>query len=377
MNPRGWFVTASGIDWPTVLLLVLALTTVGGVAVAASTSGVAFGPYNPSWDGASEFYGALEEDDRHDTTLVRDTDQYAAFDPNETVAFVIAPEDSYDTASAEAVATFVEAGGTLVVLENFGDSGNELLADVNASARVDGQLIRDEEYYFTGPTMPIATGVENHTFTAGVEQLTLNYATAVEPGDSEVLIWTSDFAYFADGPDDELDDHHELEEFPMVTIESVENGTVVVVGDPSITTNAMRDEPDNALFLDNVATESESVLVDVSHSDGVPPLMAASLTLQETPLLQGILGVLGIGAMALVARRRLSPTLETTRDRLPLASDRVKARTYERESGTLSADERAAVLRRRYPEWDEDRIERVIAGLNQRETKRHSTNERD
>jgi len=164
---------------------------------------------------------------------------------------------------------FVAEGGTLVVLENFGTDGNALLSDVGAEARANGQLLRDERHHFRGPTMPVATGVENHTLTAGVTQLTLNYGTAIEPGNATVLVATSDFAYL--GPEeDELDNQDELRSYPVATVENVSEGQVVVVGDPSITINAMYDEPDNAPFVRGLYADADHVVFDRSHGADVP-----------------------------------------------------------------------------------------------------------
>ncbi|MFP9062366.1 DUF4350 domain-containing protein [Natrialbaceae archaeon A-chndr2] len=355
--------TSSRLSWPTVLLAVLVLVTLGALVVGGSTSTTAFGPYNPSWDGASNFQSALDDDPEVEASLIQDTNRYADLEPENTVAFVIAPEETYDDESAADVARFVEAGGTLVVLENFEPQGNALLEDVGASARVDGQVIRDDEYYFRGPTMPVATGVENHTLTADVEQLTLNYATAVEPSNATTLVTTSDFAYRVDDPDEELDDDKELERLPVATIESVEDGRVVVIGDPSITTNAMRDEPDNEVFLTALAREGNTAVVDVSHSDGIPPLTAALLVLRGSVFLQALLGFVGIGLIALFSSGRL------TRERLPVGRRRRSVQAAEESTPTLSDVERATLLRERHPDWDDERIERMITVFNQRDSK--------
>ena len=374
MKPLDFVRTGGRIDWPIVVLIALVVATVGGVAVAASTSTAAFGPYNPAWDGASDFHSALDDDPDIEATLLRETTTYGELDTETTVAFVVAPGEPYDEAAAADVATFVEEGGTVVVLENFEPHGNTLLDDIGATARLDGQLIRDEESYFQGPTMPVATGVENHSLTDETDQLTLNYATTVEPGNATVLITTSDYAYRADGPDDELTDDHTLEALPVATVEPVGEGTVVVVSDPSITTNAMRGEPDNAAFLSTVAHEGTHAVVDVSHTEGVPPLAMASLVVRDTPLLQGVIAFFGIAALAVGSRRRLRPSRLLTR--LPIGRSRRRAQSVERTQPGLTDAELVAVLRRRHPEWDDERINRVIEAFNELDSKR-GEHERD
>lgn len=372
MSRLEWFRDGSRLDWSRVLLVALSVTVFAAVLVAGATSTAAFGPYNPAWDGTSDLRQDIETEPGTDSELVRDTERYDAVDPNGTTAFVIAPEESYSAADAERVRQFVEQGGTLVVLENFGASGNELLAAVGADARADGVLLRDERHYYRGPTMPVATDVEPHPLTGDAEQLTLNYASAVEPGEATVLVRTSEYAYRDTNRDGELTDGDQLGPHPVATVEPVGDGQVVAVGDPSIAVNAMVGEPDNAAFLQGAYADSDRVLIDLSHTEELPPLTAAMLTIRETALLQVGIGILGIAGIAGVARFGVAPIHD--RVRRPLA----------RRFGRYSSDEalavdpvadlgdehRAAVLRERHPDWDDERVQRVIAALNRSGSKR-------
>lgn len=366
MNPLEWVRDGGGIDWPRVLLAALTATVIAALLVAAATSTAAFGPFNPSWDGTSELRQHVESEPGVESELVRDTARYDAHDPNETVAFVIAPDERYSGDDAERVQRFVDNGGTLVVLENFGTSGNDLLDTVGAEARADGVLLRDEQEYYRGPPMPVATGVENHTLTAGVDQLTLNYATALEPGEATVLVRTSEYAYRDTDRNGELSADETLAAHPVATVENVSDGRVVVVGDPSIAVNAMIDEPDNAAFLQGLYADADHVLIDLSHAEDLPPLASATLTLRETPLLQVIVGGLGIGTIALCSKRRVGPVLE--RGHSMIAASRLGRNEPVDEPVTpvheLDDTRRAAILRNRHPDWDEQRIQRVIAALN-------------
>jgi len=73
--------------------------------------------------------------------------------------------------------------------------GNALLSDVGATARLDGALLRDERNYYRSPALPVAQPVEEHPYTSGATDLTLNYGTAVTPNDATTLVRTSEFAY--------------------------------------------------------------------------------------------------------------------------------------------------------------------------------------
>lgn len=363
MDWGAWLWRDGAPVWPNVLLLGLlgAVVITGGVAGASSTT--VFGPYNPSWDGASDLRSELDTQSGLDTEFVSESSRYESLNATNTVAFIIAPDDQYDDASAARVREFVAAGGRLVVMENFGTAGNDLLAQIGAEARLNGLLLRDEQNYFEAPTLPIATGITNHSLTRGVEQLTLNFATVVAPGNATTLVRTSEFAYLATAADDELDDEDELAAYPVVTVEPLGTGQVVVAGDPSLTINAMLDQPDNSAFVAALTADADRVVFDLTHSDGLPPLTQVLLVLRGSPLLQALGGGVLIGATALLSRHRLRTQLRALRQRLPGQTSSPPA------TAGLSPEQQAAYLRRQHPDWDEQRIQRVIEAINTRDRK--------
>ena len=341
------------VDLPRALLAALALAVATALVVVASTSTAAFDPFNPTWEGTSDLRDAVESDPTVSGEFVHDPARYDEVEREGTVAFVVAPDAERATEDGERIGEFVRAGGTLVVLESVGDGGNELLAAVGAEARTDGRLLRDERHYYRSPTMPVATAVENDSLAADVDQLTLNYGTAVEPGNATTLVATSEFAYLVEEPEDGREDADSgFGPHPVATVEDVGEGRVVVVGDPSVVINVMRDVPDNAAFLETLYAEEERVLVDLPGSEDVPPLAAAVLTVRASPPLQSLLGAIAVAGMAAVAAWRGRPALE-----------RRRRSRYDRDPG-LSDAERLTVLRRRHPDWDEERLERVVAAVS-------------
>ncbi|MFU8866707.1 DUF4350 domain-containing protein [Natronococcus sp.] len=360
MNLRGYVTDGDGIDWPAALLVALGAVVLVGLFVAATTSSAAFGPYNPSWDGTDDFREVIQTDDDVEGELIRETDRYEEVPAEETTAIVVAPDEPYGAADAARVQAFVDNGGTLVVLENYGTDANDLLEAVGADARTDGRILLDERSHDRGPAMPIATATANHERTAGVDQLTLNYATAVDPNGATVLVGTSDYAHLADSPGAELEDDTAFDAYPVATVEDVGNGEVVVVGDPSITINAMYGEPDNAAFLQRQYADDDRVLLDLSHGEELPPLASITLTLRELPALQALLGLFAVVAVVASSNRTLRSGLGAVRDRLEPDDDRGAA---------LSDAERAELLRERHPDWDDERIHETITALNRSRSK--------
>lgn len=339
------------IGYPQLVLVVLTVVTVVGLVIAASTSSAAFGSYNDAWDGASELREQAQAVGA-ESEIVRNTTQYASASPNGTVAVVLSPESGYGPRETDRLRSFVRNGGTLLVAEDVGQHANALLNAVGAQARVTGQLLRDEQYSYQSTALPIARNISNASLMAGVDRLTLNHGSPVDPNGATVLASSSEVAYVDSDRDGELDDGEEIGTKPVATAESVGEGRVLVVGDPSLFINAMLDRSGNLAFVRSIFGAHERVLLDYSHAGRLPPLSVALLIVRDTPLLQIVIGALGIGAIGLFARR-------------PVIVGRLIDRVSPAEESSLASrpEGLAAFVRERHPDWDDERTERVIQGI--------------
>ncbi|QLG27440.1 DUF4350 domain-containing protein [Halorarum halophilum] len=358
-----------GVPHAVLLALVAALCL--SIIVAGVTSAAAFGAYNAKWDGASQLRGIADGEDTT-ATVVTNVSEYGEVDPSGTVAIVLAPEEPYGPADQAVLNRFVREGGTLLVAEDYGSTGNELLVGVGASTRVDGRPLRDERRYYRSPAFPVADGVGNHPLTAGVDGITLNHGSVLttENGtavasEATPVANSSAYGYLDTNGNEELDQSESLQKRPVVAVESVGDGQVIVVSDPSAFINTMLDRPGNAQFVANVMGAHDRVLLDYSHVTGQPPLVAIALALQKSSVLTALVGVLGLLAVAILGSgatfwRRLVATfdLHSSRGRVS-GTQGVSGRTR------LHIDEAAlaASLRERHPEWDEDRVDRVITAV--------------
>ncbi|WP_136601171.1 DUF4350 domain-containing protein [Salinigranum halophilum] len=293
------------LGYPELLLAGLVVVLVLGVGIGITSSQATYGSYNSAWDGASGLRGVAESTDTP-THLVTNTSGYAAYPARGTVSFVFSPESAYNEADRATLESFVERGGTLVVAEDIGEHGNDLLNGIGASARVDGQPVRDPRYNEGSGTLPLATNVssagETATLTRGVEELALNYPTAVEPGDSTVVARTSGFSYLDSNRNGTLDSAEALRSYPVVTVERIGQGRVIVVSDPSLFINAMLDRGDNRAFVTGLVDTHDRVVLDYSHAPAQPPAIVALLTLRDSVVLQILSGSVLVASAVLVAR---------------------------------------------------------------------------
>lgn len=346
-----------GVDltYPRLLLAGLLLIIVTAGIIGLSTSSTAFGSYNPSWDGTSDAR-ALASSTGATPELTQSTSVYTEATPSESTSFILSPTDDYARQDAARVTTFVENGGTVIVAADFDAHSNALLDDLGVTARLDGRLVRDEQQYYRGPDLPVATNVADTNLTRNVSRLTLNHATVVRPGpDSTVLVNTSGFAYLDANRNGTLDDAETLQERPVAVSEAVGEGRVIVVSDPSVFINAMLATPDNRQFTANLMQDTETVIFDYSHRSGVPWAVATVHTIADTPLLQ--LLVIGLLTGSTILAWRSEHGFDTLSEYLRPGSSATAIPVH------LSEADVTARVTTRHPEWDADRVEHVARGI--------------
>lgn len=295
-GPRDW-------GYPEWVLAGVTVAVAIAIVVAASTSAAAFGVYNAAWDGTSGLQTEAEAVGTESRILLN-TSSYDSANATETLAVVLAPTDPYNASETRRVRRFVERGGTLLVAEDVGTGGNRLLTAVGAEARVNGSLLRDERHHYRSPAMPRARNVSSNGRFSNVDALTLNYGSVVDPANATVLVRSSAFAYLDRNGNARPDDTEPLKQYPVVTSESVGEGRVIVVSDPSVFINAMIERPGNAAFTRHLLARHERVLLDYSHAGSQPPLAVAVLWLRRSPLLQLLVGGIGIAVVWGLGTRR-------------------------------------------------------------------------
>ncbi|EFW91385.1 hypothetical protein ZOD2009_14801 [Haladaptatus paucihalophilus DX253] len=351
---------------PTLVLGALVLLVVVGLVVASSTSSASFGAYNGAWDGTSKLRG-IATDRGAEPLVAHDTAAYSRVSPNETVAVILSPEGNYSATDQSRLRRFVRQGGTLLVAGDYGPETNRLLSALGTEARLDGRPIRDDRRRYRSPVMPVAGNVSNHSLVANVSSLTLNYGTAVVPNNATVLVSTSEFAYLDANRNRQLDDNEAISSLPVATVERFGDGRVLVVGDSSAMINSMLDRPGNREFVRAVIADNRTVLLDYSHTSRLPPLALAVLVLRESPLLQLLVGG-GCLALVFAWAQRPEPVRRlwsSARSRLDERTSRLTGeRATERspvEPPKMSEAAMIAYLRDRHPDWDSERIRRVVA----------------
>ena len=353
-------------------LFVLAFAAVLGVAlvVAASTSTTAFGAYNSAWDGTAELRSVADSTGA-DSQLVTNTSAYSDHSPATTIALILAPDQPYRDQETARIGQFVRQGGTLVVADERPTQTNTFLTALGADARIDGQPLRDTHHYYRSPAAPIVRNVSAHPVTANVSAFTLNHGTAVTPHSATVLARTSGYAYLDTNGNEEPDQTERLTNYPIITVEQVGEGQVIVVGDPSLFINTMLDRTDNRQFVHNLFGAHKQVLLDYSHTASIPPLMQVVLAVRHSSLLQFLCGLGGVLAIAFLVTQPNSFPLVRKHLRALYQWPWATRSTSDRESNTgepaapVTDDDLVEHLRTQYPKWNNERLQRIVAARRQ------------
>lgn len=344
------------VDYPRLMLYGLVTLFAVAVLYATSTAGTAFGVYNDRWDGANEIRG-VANDLGVEVQITRNVSAYNTESATDTVALVLAPTANYSNRELLTLTTFLHNGGTLVVADDQTPppTGNQLLRGLRSDARFENATLRDERYNYRGPSVPVALNVSNTTLTRNVQSLTLNYGTAVQPGNATILVRSSGYAYLDYDQSETITGTETLRAYPVAVSEEVGNGTVIMVSDPSVFINRMLEREGNEQFLRNVIGSNQRLLLDYSHREAIPPLQGILLSVRHSETLQLLVGLLGLfvivgwdrdvhvwiikKAQSVGNRRVNPPEIEAVTD--------------------ADADDIAVYLRSEHPDWDEDRIQRL------------------
>lgn len=264
---------------------------------------------------------------------------------------VVGPQERPTASEAGAIRSFVDGGGRLVLLDD-GPHGNAYISAAGGETRIQSSPLRDLAYQ-KGPAFPVVTDLATqHPVTRNVDRLVLNHGSALVPGSqTETLAETSDSSWIDADADDRPDPNEEKGPFPVVVEEEMGSGAILVLGDASLVSEAMRGVAGNADLAANLVGYADepvgSVLVDEAHRGALDPLGAL-------PVPRATVAALVLATAGLLA---VEPGITTgALRRLQATVGKIVSPPREDPHETLVE----AALDRN-PDWDEKRLRDLVA----------------
>jgi hypothetical protein len=177
------------------------------------------------------------------------------------------PYLQYNNDELERLKTFVDGGGTLMVMDDYG-YGNHVLEYLNIDCRFSGSPLLDPLFCYKNQWFPKITDFSPFV-RKDVQLVVLNHATAlVNTENIEVIAWSSSSSLLDQNGNESWDQGELKGPFPVAAKVHVGKGSITLVSDPSILINSMLGRDDNLQFirnlLDSEATGGQ-ILLDTSH----------------------------------------------------------------------------------------------------------------
>jgi hypothetical protein len=283
----------------TVLLI---LITVSTLALHLSTTDIEFSRFNREWTGTSEFFIELEAANGAED-IVPPADLPVR---NNTLLLIIAPNTSFSSEEISSLKEFLSNGNTIFIADETG-SVNGLLEGLGSTIRINTGDISSIDMELYDYWTVIGYPREDDPLITNVSALTLNGPSALSGGN--ILVATTLISWDDKNANYHLDPDEPLSSFGILSRDSVGNGTLYVLSDPSIFINGMKDismESDNDVFFGNLLSLHPAILVEQSHSltASTDSVLAAGTWIKTTMIIKISLLILCILLVGVTFHRR-------------------------------------------------------------------------
>ena len=363
----------------TVVCVALGFAILSMVSPVLSSS-ADFSIFNTGWNGTSDLAVSTYRVGKFSPSFeLRSTGADVEFvqfgledmelDPASDVVAIIGPTKEFSASEGALMGDFVRAGGNLLVADDFG-SANSLLEGMGATCRFSEKLVIDLSFE-KSPEFPVCFDIVPDPLTMNVTSLQLNYASSILLGGSSEPLARSSLASWSDSDGDRMQDFGEPSgPFTILAREYMGEGELVLLSDPSILINGMRDYLDNEVFSSNIVSvisEGRSGLYfDESHRDFFDPV---TISTQLTGTIPGnVKAALFATAFILalwIATDVVDRAWSWARNSAARAARFIVRRVLRRKTRESGHDERSIddvvrEVKESHPEWREGLVRLVI-----------------
>ncbi len=272
-----------------VLSLVLVISL---LAIWFNSSVQDFMEGNANWNGIKDFSAAFK---------AASTDSLTSFAPDAGKSILVAiPYLAYNNADLDVIRQFVQNGGTLLLMDDFG-YGNSVLKNLNIDARFSGNLMLDPLFCDKNQMLPRIATFAPGLKVGGINSVTLNRGTAlVNVADDHALAWSSSTSFLDLNQNEAQDSGEPTGPFAIAAKYQLGEGTVELVSDPSIIINTMLGRDDNQSLMRYLTTKADglgSIFIDRSHLVESPVDVSKTMLIQARKALSNPYTLLGLVAL--------------------------------------------------------------------------------
>jgi len=299
------------------------------VAVLATVEDVDdFSPYNPLWNGLSKLREAYR-------ASVVSTGDVAGLPPG--VLLVIGPSRGFESWEVEVLRGFLERGGVIVVMEDYGGVGYSLASSLGLNVKpFEGALV-DPMFYYRDYMLPRVT------FWGNISAY-FNYGTALREYNGVCIATSSPYSFIDVNGNYVYDSGEPVGPFCVAVEVRVGSGSLILVADSSIAINSMVEL--NRELLERLLGRGPIYILGDRWEWGYYSLLRAALLSLYTTVtgtqLRYVAVALAIALFPLLAR---------------VASTLYTSRVVE------SLEVEVKALLSRNPSWDVEALRRVLRDL--------------
>ena len=250
-----------------------------------------FSVFNTKWNGASNFGRLLYEE----TKIMPVITSYNSFGlgEKEGVLLILGPDLSYSSLEIDEIKEFLENGGTLVLIDDFG-TGNDILSGLNLTARFTS-LIPIDVFYSKNYNFPELVRILDPQLSVGVDKLTLNVPSVIVG--AEGSIYTSKVAVIGNNQ----------RQLPIMSELEYGNGRIILFSDPSVFINDMFEK--NEPFIRNFVSyiKADVIYIDEAHHTGFNPYAVGTVVIRRSlDRMKAFYVILGVAVLAILIESGLA-----------------------------------------------------------------------
>jgi hypothetical protein len=210
---------------------------------------------NPSWNGFSRLSG----------TSLRPL--YASSDTvslgSSDTLLIASPARDYTQEESNYVYSFLQRGGKVVIMDDFGGA-NSLLGAIGSPITINPVPLCEYEYYHINHSFPSIKYLSPSNEMANVDELVCNHPASLNvSGSAYVLAHTSAWSWLDYNDNSWIDGPEKMGTYNVVARADYGNGQLLVISDPDLFINGMVDMGDNQAFMGNIL--KGNAWVDVGH----------------------------------------------------------------------------------------------------------------